>query len=111
MKASPLFGVPVLLLLACGGEPPPPPEAPTPAAKPVEKAAVDLSPVSEPRSLVLLARIARPQATIQTVADWMHAPVPPGGVVSDAIVDMDVGDIIDLRYPVDVALTVEGSTR
>ncbi len=109
--AAPSLLVLALAPIACGGESPPAAQAPPPPARTAAPIAVDLSPVPEPRSLVVLARVARPQSTLRTMADWMQMPSPSSAMVGEAIADMEVGDVIDLSQPIDLALTVEGSTR
>lgn len=108
---SALITLPVLSLTACGGEPPPPAEAPPAPVAKAAPVAIDLSPAPEPHSLVVLARLGRPQATLRTLVQNMGMPELPPGLMAEAITDMPVGDVLDLGQPVDVALTVEGNTR
>jgi hypothetical protein len=67
----------VLGLLGCG----PKPEAKGPAPKPIAAAPAaveeppDLSPVKRPSELVLVGRIARPRAFIETLTKWSSLPM------------------------------------
>ncbi len=96
----------------CGGAPPP--EAPpAPVAKPANPATpVDLSAVPEPRSLVLQARISRPDVSVVSVAALIGTTAPPSPtLIGEALTDVEVGDVLDLSQPVDVAVTFEGTAR
>lgn len=114
MKVSALRSAALIpiFVIACGGEPPPPAEAPAPVAKPAPKPEpVDIGAVPEPRSLVLQARIAHPADSVRVLAGWLGMPAPSTALVGEAVSDMEIGDVLDLAQPLDVALTVEGSGR
>ena len=106
-----LLGLSALTFLACGGSPPP---APTPPAKPVATAPPadpppDLSQVPEPASLVLVARIAKPDNVIKAVGSWTRLPLPSGKDLARTSLPDVVADVVDFSEPVDAAATLAGS--
>ncbi|HEX7665749.1 MAG TPA: hypothetical protein VF407_14585, partial [Polyangiaceae bacterium] len=109
--ASPLFLAPVLVA-ACGGDAPPPAAAPVAtAAKPAPAVAADTSAVPEPADLVVSARLTKPSQVESVVGGWTSLPMPAADDVADIISDLNVGSIIDLDAPIDVAVAVEGHAK
>jgi hypothetical protein len=94
--------------LACGGAPPPPPPAPTvPVAAPAKETPPDLSAVAEPPNLVVVGRIAKPDAILSTLGSWTKLPIPVGAELLRSLSEDDaLADVVDLGKPVDLAVTV-----
>lgn len=98
-----------LLVVACGGSPPPPPAAAPVAAPTVGKEVpADTSPVAEPTDLVVTAHLAKPSQVEKVLGNWTSLPMPGADDVAGIVTDLDVGSLIDLDAPVDVAVAVEG---
>lgn len=98
-----------LLLVACGGSPPPPPASATAQPAPTAaKETVDTSAVPEPTNLVVTARLAKPSQVEKVVGGWTSLPMPGADDVAGLFTDLDVGSLVDLDAPVDVAVVVEG---
>jgi hypothetical protein len=98
-----------LLVAACGGAPPPPPATVAPPTKPVAATdAVDVSAVQEPADLVVTAHLTKPSQDVAVVGGWTNLPMPGADDVADLVTDLDVGALIDLDAPIDVAVAVEG---
>ncbi|MBX3188154.1 MAG: hypothetical protein KF819_14125 [Labilithrix sp.] len=100
-----------LALAACG------PGAPTPAAttpsKPIVSASppapVDVTAVPEPEGLLMVGRVAKPEAILKTVGVWTRLPLPGGADLVRSITDDAVADAVDLSQPVDGGVTLGGS--
>jgi hypothetical protein len=106
----------LVLVAACGGGPPP--AAPTGPAKPpsapvatTAPAAVDVSQVPEPPGLLVVGRVAKPEAILAVVGGWTHLPLPAGNELVKSVTDDAVGDVVDLAQPVDGAVTVTGGMK
>jgi hypothetical protein len=98
-----------LLVAACGGSPPPPPAPVAAPPKPVATAdAVDVSAVQEPADLVVTAHLTKPSQDVSVVGGWTNLPMPGADDVADIVTDLDVGALIDLDAPIDVAVAVQG---
>src|SRR5512140_2905795 len=91
-----LFG---LALAACGSPPPPAPP-PATTSKPVAQESAppppDLSAVPRPESLVVFARLSKPEAALKTVGGWTQLPMPGAEVISELVAGASVGKILDL---------------
>jgi hypothetical protein len=99
-------------LAACGGgAPPPPPATPQKPIAVVPAPPPDVSPVPEPKGLVLVGRIAKADAVLKTLATWTRLPLPGGADVVRSIADDSVADAVDLSQPVDGAIALAGSER
>lgn len=110
-------GLPALLLgsgVACGSPPPssaPTTRGPAPIATEAKEKIIDLSPVSEPPGLVVLARVNKPDSIVSAVGSWIHLPLPNGSELVRALTDDAVGDVVDLSQPIDGAVSVTLSRR
>jgi hypothetical protein len=106
-----LIGLTALTLLACGGSPPPPPTPPTKpvATTPPAEPPPDLSQVPEPASLVLVARINKPDNVIKAVGSWTRLPLPAGKELARSSLPEIVADVVDFSEPVDAAVSLSGS--
>ncbi len=103
---SPLF------VVACGGDAPPPAATPAAtAAKAAPAVAADTSAVPEPSDLVVTARLTKPSQVENVVGGWTSLPMPGADDVADLVADLNVGPIIDLDAPIDVAVAVEGHAK
>lgn len=100
-----------LFVVACGGDAPPPAAAPAPATKVAPVVAADTSAVPEPSDLVLTARLTKPSQVENVVGGWTSLPMPGADDVADLVADLNVGPIIDLDSPIDVAVAVEGHAK
>lgn len=101
--------VSALLVAACGGSPPPATTAAAPPPKPAATAdVVDVSPVQEPADLVVTAHLTKPSQDVAVVGGWTNLPMPGADDVADLVTDLDVGSLIDLDAPIDVAIAVQG---
>ena len=116
--AAALFGlVPlasfVALGLGCGPkEPPKVPEVAKP--KPLEVAPeppVDLAALPEPKNVVALGRVARPEEASKLFAAWSGFPVPSAGEAVRAALGEELGEVLDLRGPVDMVASFEGGVK
>jgi hypothetical protein len=96
-------------MAACGSPPPAAPAAPAPPA-PVASApkeqAFDTSRVPEPPGLVLVGRVAKPEAIVSTVGNWTRLPLPSGPELVRSIAEDSVADVLDLSQPIDAAVSV-----
>lgn len=93
---------------ACGGPPPAPPAvAAAPRAAAPKAPAFDLSPVPEPAGLILVGRVNKPDAIVQTAGSWVHLPLPTGADLVRSVTDDSVAEIVDLSQPIDLAVTLE----
>src|SRR5687768_15388351 len=98
-----------LAALSCGGNPPPPAApGPTASVAQVESAPMDLSPAPEPATLVLFARIKKPQEVLRTVSGYAKIPMPEGGDAVDMVLGASVGRALDLGQPIDIAAAMSG---
>jgi hypothetical protein len=99
------------LTTACGGGAPPPTQAPSAVAKPAASAPVpappDLTPVAPPLTLVASGRLAKPSATLATVHDWTHLPMPQSDQATELLLGEALGPLIDLDQPIDVAFAFD----
>ncbi|MEO8875040.1 MAG: hypothetical protein ABI461_05590 [Polyangiaceae bacterium] len=102
------FAIPAILIVACGGAPPPEAAAPAAPAKPAPAVAADISAVPEPAELVVTARLNKPSQAEKVVGGWTSLPMPGADDIANLVTDLDVGSIIDLDAPIDVAVAVEG---
>ena len=98
-----------VLVFACGGSPPPAPATPNaPAPVASKDTGVDTSAVPEPTNLVVTARLAKPSQVEKVLGGWTSLPMPGADDVAGIFTDLDVGSLVDLDAPVDVAVVVEG---
>ena len=98
-----------VLVFACGGSPPPAPATANAPAPVVSKdTGVDTSAVPEPTNLVVTARLSKPSQVEKVVGGWTSLPMPGADDVAGIFTDLDVGSLVDLDAPVDVAVVVEG---
>lgn len=103
----------VLGPLACGSPPPPaapvaaPPPPPT-AAKPAEP---DLSPVDEPKSLLVVARWASPQQTLDAVKTMFKLPVDPATLLRESLPEKEEAALFQLDAPVDAVVALDPASR
>jgi len=103
---------PAIFVVACGGGAPPEAASPAaPAKPPPVAAAVDVSAVPAPSDLVVTARLSKPSQAEKIVGGWTNLPMPGADDVADLVTDLDVGQLIDLDAPIDVAVSVEGSGK
>lgn len=105
-----LVGLTTFFLLACGGSPPP--SAPPGPASATPKATApppDLSRVPEPASLLLVARIGKPDNVIHAVGSWTRVPLPSGKDLARSSLPDPVADVVDFSEPVDAAATLAGT--
>jgi hypothetical protein len=80
-----------------------------PPPKPAATAdAIDVSPVQEPADLVVTAHLTKPSQDVAVVGGWTSLPMPGADDVADIVTDLDVGSLIDLDAPIDVAVAVQG---
>lgn len=116
--AAALFGlVPlasfVALGLGCGPkEPPKVPEVAKP--KPLEVAPeppVDLAALPEPKNVVAVGRVSRPEEASKLFATWSGFPVPSAGEAVRAALGEELGEVLDLRGPVDMVASFEGGVK
>lgn len=111
-RRSALVAVALGSTVACGSSPPAAPAAPTaPAVAPAKPASFDTSAVAEPAGLLVVGRMNRPAAMVQTAASWVHLPLPSGVDLVRSMTDDSVADVVDLGQPVDFALTLAISLR
>jgi hypothetical protein len=96
-----------LALAACAAPPPAAPAAaPAPPPKAQEPVVPDLSPVPEPAGLVVLARAARPIDSLRVVSGWAHQPPPDAAGIAEFVAGENLGPVIDLEQPIDLAVAV-----
>ncbi|MEO8798775.1 MAG: hypothetical protein ABI551_12885 [Polyangiaceae bacterium] len=100
-----------LFVVACGGDAPPPAAAPPATAAKAAPAAADTSAVPEPSDLVVTARVTKPSQVENVVGGWTSLPMPGADDIAELIADINVGSIIDLDAPIDVAVAVEGHAK
>ncbi|MFO0678692.1 MAG: hypothetical protein U0169_19325 [Polyangiaceae bacterium] len=108
-----------LVVAACGGEAPAAKAPEAPAAKPVApvKERVDVSQVPVPKNLVVDGRLANPARVLGIVNGWVAKEMPSfpkavtGENLAQLVLDENVGDVFDLREPVDFALAVDMGGR
>ncbi len=67
--------------------------------------------MSRPNSLVLFARISKPQASLKVLGSWAKRPVPGAEVLSELITGASVGNVLDLSQPIDVAIALGGDAK
>lgn len=106
----------LLPLAAACGSPPPPQPAPAkpPPSKPVvdvKETPPDLSPVEEPKNLVLSGRIAKPSETLRVVSTWAKLPQFDSAMITELLAGDNLGPLVDLDKPIDAAATVLGSGK
>jgi hypothetical protein len=98
----------LVAVTSCGGSPPPPPQAaPAPVAAPPPPPP-DVSAVPSPAGLVAFARVSRPSAALKTAMGWAHLPPVRPSDVNRALAGENIGDVVDLDQPIDVALVNGG---
>lgn len=107
-------GCAALLVIAVGcggGNPPPAPTAPAPSpiAPVAGPSKVDLSPVPEPTGLIVVGRIAKPDAILRAAGTWTGLPLPGGNELVRMVTDEAVAASIDFSQPVDGAVVLAGS--
>ena len=100
----------LLLAAACGDTPPPntPNATNKPDAKPVA-AVVDLSPVEEPKNLLVIGRVQKPEAVLKVVGGWASFPLPGASELVKSVSDASVAEAVDLSQPVDGAVMLGGA--
>jgi hypothetical protein len=98
--------------LSCGGTPSAPPSA-APPPKPVEKGppTPDISSVKRPESLVVFARVTKPEESLKVIGDWTQLPIPGADVLADMMGVGGAGRVLDLSEPIDVAIAMGGDPR
>ncbi|MBL8611011.1 MAG: hypothetical protein JNL38_26955 [Myxococcales bacterium] len=103
------------LVAACGGTPPPPPQPPQPPpTKPVavaKETPPDLSPVEEPKNLLVVGRVAKPSEILRIVSLWGKLPKFDSAMVTELFTSDTVGPLIDLDKPVDGAVAILGAGK
>lgn len=106
-----LFGSSLVWVGAC--KPPSPPVLPTAPAPVVEKKEppVDTSPVAEPPGLVVVGRIAKPDALLSTLGSFAHLPLPAGRALVRSLADDSVAEVVDLSQPIDAVVTMRPARR
>lgn len=114
MRISLSTGCAALLMMAIGcggGSPPPAPTTPatTPVATSGPPAKVDLSPVPEPAGLIVVGRIAKPEAILRAVGTWTGLPLPGGNELVRSMTNEAVASAIDFSQPIDGAVVLAGS--
>jgi hypothetical protein len=67
---------------------------------------IDSSPVPEPPGLLLVGRVAKPNAIIAAAGSWARLPLPTGTDLLRSIMDDDAADVVDLSQPIDGAMTI-----
>src|SRR5690242_3511947 len=106
------FAALVVFAAGCGGgNPPPAPTAPAtnPIAVSASPAKIDLSPVPEPAGLVLVGRIAKPDAVVRAAGGWTGLPLPGAAELVRSMTDDAVASAIDFSQPVDGAMVLAGT--
>jgi hypothetical protein len=101
-----------LALSACGGGAPP--SAATSPSRPVAvtpEAPPDVTAVPEPAGLVLVARVSKSDAILETLGTWTRLPLPGGTDLVRSLTDDGVADVVDLSQPIDGAIALAGSGR
>jgi hypothetical protein len=102
----------LVALVACGGgAPPPAPVTPTKPIAVIQEPPPDVTAVPEPPGLVLVGRVSKPEAILNTAGTWSHLPLPGGADLVRSITDDAVADAVDLAQPVDGAVALGGSKR
>ncbi len=97
--------------VACGSPPPP---AAVPKPKPIEVVAEpppDLSPVAEPRGLLVLGRIAHAEEVTRAASGWTGMPLPTASQIASLVAGDEVGSIVDVDKPLDFAVSLSGGHR
>src|SRR5262249_37375634 len=94
----------------CGGATPPPATSPAPtavaSAAPVSEAAPDLSEVAEPAELVALLRWKSPQASLDTVSQWLGLQLSATELAAEGL-DRALAETLRLDTPVDAAVALD----
>jgi hypothetical protein len=67
---------------------------------------VDLSPAPEPEGLVVIGRVAKPEAILRTASGWARLPLPGADDLVRSLADDAVASSLDLTQPVDGAVVV-----
>ena len=96
--------------VACGGSPPPAPESPAKVAEaPPPKAPPppDTSAVPEPKSLLLFARVTKPQHVLDVITAWTGAPGLGADAVAQLVTGEEAGSVVDLTQPIDLAVAAD----
>jgi hypothetical protein len=100
----------LLSLSACGGAPPAAPAlAPAPTVAPPPAPPPDVTAVPAPAGLIGYARVSKPSQFMKIALGWAHLPALRPADLDSALAGENVGDIVDLDQPIDVAL-VNGGT-
>jgi hypothetical protein len=107
----PLCAVGALLFLPCCGGAPPlaPAPTPAPAAAPSPPPPPDVTAVPAPAGLIAYARLSKPSQAMKTALGWAHLPPLRPAELNSALAGENIGDVVDLDQPIDVAL-VNGGT-
>lgn len=102
----------VMALSACGSSAPPP-KAPTPAATvqagPGPEPAPDLSPVAAPADLVVVGRLKKPSAVLDTVIRWAKLPIEWRRELAAA--EPAISELVEFDAPIDLALSLDPKAR
>jgi len=109
-SATPLLLAPIASLgVACGGAPPPAPAAPAPVAvaTPAPAPAADVSAVPEPKSLLVFARVAKPQHVLDVISAWTGVAGLGPDAVAELVSGEAAGAVVDLAQPIDVAIAAD----
>jgi hypothetical protein len=95
---------------ACGGS------APAPVAPALARSAApaplppppDVSPVAEPKGIVVYGRLSKPSASFSILHAWTNLPVPEAERVTELVANAPFGPLLDLDRPIDLAIAVPG---
>jgi hypothetical protein len=111
LRPAALSALALIAATSCGGAPPPPPAAPPPPPAPAPPPAPkpDLSEVAEPADLFGLIRWKSPEATLESIKAWVPLPLGAKELVSEALGDRKLADLIDVGSPVDFAAALDPS--
>ncbi len=118
MRIRALAPILSVLLPACGASTPPPapaaPAAPPPPAStamvPAE-GAPDLSPVTEPKNLVLMGRVKNTQASMRALESALRLPVSLEQLVSKELGDPELESVLKTDASIDLSILLDPAAK
>lgn len=118
MRLRALAPILSVLLPACGASTPPPapaappaPPPPPPTAMVPAEASPDLSPVAEPKNLVLVGRVKNVQASMRAIETALRLPMSLEQLVSKELGDPDLESVLKPDASIDVSILLDPAAK
>lgn len=117
MRLRALAPILSVLLPACGASTPPPapaapaPPPPPPTAMVPAEAAPDLSPVAEPKNLVLMGRVKNAQASLRALESALKLPMSLEQLVSKELGDPELEAVLKPDASIDLSILLDPAAK